>query len=169
MADQAFMLRTMSDFVEVVDMPGATGHDAAQTFEAAVGNASNRYMLTKLLMPALKMLRDAGLRHRMRLITARLGLRVDHYFAEHGKFPASLAEILDDKLATVPVDLHSGKPLIYKVFPDGFTIYPVGSDGVDNGGGMKPDHEEFNGGFEVHYPQLSAKGESAPESNPEQK
>lgn len=169
MADQAFMLRMMSDFVDVVDTPGLAGQDAAQAFEVTVQNASKRFVFSKLLMPAVRQVREASLRYRMKLITARLGLRVDRYFAEHGKFPDSLAEITDDRLPAVPVDLYSGKPLIYKVFPDGFTIYPVGSDGSDNGGGMKPDHQEFYGGFEVHYPQLTPKEEAAGESKPEPK
>jgi hypothetical protein len=67
------------------------------------------------------------------------------------------------------VDLYTGKPLVYKILPDGFTIYPVGSDGTDNGGGMKPDHQEFTCGFEVHYPQLAPKEDAASILNPEPK
>jgi hypothetical protein len=169
MADQAFMLRTLSDYVDVVDMTGTAGRDAADGYDEAVRNASKRYILSKLLMPALLHTREAGLRYRMKLVTVRLGLRVDRYYAEHGTFPASLAEILDDKITAVPVDLYTSKPLVYKLLPDGFTIYPVGSDGIDNGGGMQPDNQEFYGGFDVHYPQLAPKAADASKSLPAQK
>ena len=163
-ADQAFMLKVMNDVVEVVDKPGAAGSDAMQEIQLRVENAPKRFIFSRLCLPNIGQVRLVGLRYRQKFITARLGLRVHRYFAEHGKFPASLAEITDDRLPTVPVDLFSGKPLVYKVLPDGFVIYPVGENGIDDGGSMKPDYIENVCNFEVHYPQLAPESEPSNES-----
>ena len=63
--------------------------------------------------------------------------------------------------------LFSGKPLIYKIFPDGFVIYPVGDNGIDDGGGMQPDRIEFLSNLEVRYPKLAPKTEPDSGKKPE--
>jgi hypothetical protein len=112
-------------------------------------------------MPALVNVRNAGLRHRETLITARLGMRVARYFAQHGRFPETLDEVIDDTLRTIPVDLFTGTPHVYKVVTDGFVIYSAGSNGIDEGGGEAPDHIEFFTAFGVHYPKLAPESAEA--------
>lgn len=49
------------------------------------------------------------------------------------------------------IDLFSDQPLVYRATAGGFIIYPVGEDGIDNGGGAKPDETEGKCRFEVQY------------------
>jgi hypothetical protein len=37
-------------------------------------------------------------------------------------------------LKEIPIDLFSGKPLIFHSFPSGYTLYSVGVNGKDDGG-----------------------------------
>jgi hypothetical protein len=155
MADEAYILGIMREVIDAIDKPGREGSDAIQAIESRVQNAPNSYVFSRLLLPAIVNVRQAGLRHREKLITARLGMRVDRYYAEHGKFPESLDELIDEQLPSVPVDLYVAKPHIYRVLPDGFVIYSVGPNGIDDGGGQTPDQLEFYSSFEVHYPELA--------------
>jgi hypothetical protein len=152
LADQAFMLATMREVIDGIDQPGPEGAAAMRRIEARIQDAPKTYVLTRILLPALVNVRQAGLRHREKLITARLGVRVDRFFAAHGKFPESLDELLDDKLPSLPDDLFAGKPHVYRITSDGFVIYSVGPNGVDDGGGEKPDMLEFHANFDVQYP-----------------
>lgn len=65
----------------------------------------------------------------------RLGLRVTQHKAAQGAYPPSLAAL---KLADIPAekqqDPFTGKPLCYRPAGDGFVLYSVGPDGVDDGG-----------------------------------
>ncbi|MFL5342277.1 MAG: hypothetical protein ACJ8F7_19190, partial [Gemmataceae bacterium] len=47
---------------------------------------------------------------------------------------AALIELSPTYLETVPPDLFSGEPLKYRVERDGYILYSVGSDGIDDGG-----------------------------------
>lgn len=53
---------------------------------------------------------------------------------DHGEFPGELAQLSPATLATIPQDLFSDQPLIYRRFPDGFLLYSVLKNGVDDGG-----------------------------------
>jgi hypothetical protein len=156
MADQAYILGIMREAVDAIDKPGREGSDAIQEIESRVQNAPKSYVFSRMLLPAIVNVRQAGLRHREKLITARLGMRVDRYFAEHGEFPQSLDVLVDEKLTTVPTDLYIGKPHLYRLLPDGFVIYSVGPNGIDEGGAQTPDPLEFYSSFELHYPELAS-------------
>jgi hypothetical protein len=63
-----------------------------------------------------------------------IGLALELYHREHGKWPESLAELSPRYLPKLPVDPISGKRLHYKIVNDRPTVYSVGVDGDDDGG-----------------------------------
>ena len=65
---------------------------------------------------------------------ATAALAVERYRLEHGQLPASLGVMVPDYLEAVPLDPFDGEPLRYKVLADGYVVYSVGKDLVDDGG-----------------------------------
>jgi hypothetical protein len=63
-----------------------------------------------------------------------IGLALELYHHEHGKWPASLADLSPRFLPTLPPDPITGGPLHYKVVNDRPLVYSVGIDGKDDGG-----------------------------------
>ncbi len=51
-----------------------------------------------------------------------------------GRWPQSLDELVGEYLHDAPIDPFSGRPLVYRRTPDGFLLYSVGANGVDDGG-----------------------------------
>jgi hypothetical protein len=79
-------------------------------------------------------------------------LAVFLYKAQEGRLPESLKQVVDaGLLKSVPMDPYSGAPLIYRVTNDGFTLYSVGEDFVDNGG-SPCDWADETGGDQVFWP-----------------
>ena len=54
--------------------------------------------------------------------------------ADNGRYPAKLDDLAPKYLATVPGDVFSGKPLIYKPTEKGYLFYSVGPNGKDEEG-----------------------------------
>ena len=60
----------------------------------------------------------------------RAGPRFEATSPGGGQVPASLDVFAPD----APMDRFSGEPYLYRVLPDGFTVYSVGVNGQDDGG-----------------------------------
>ena len=71
------------------------------------------------------------------------------YHADNGKYPAKLADLAPKYIASVPGDIFSGKPLIYKPTENGFVLYSVGENGKDDDGRMRG--EEPFGGDDLRF------------------
>jgi hypothetical protein len=62
-------------------------------------------------------------------------IAIERYRRAHaGAFPARLDDLVPDHLPAIPVDPFSGTALLYKVVPDGFVVYSVGTNRADDGG-----------------------------------
>jgi len=71
------------------------------------------------------------------LITA---YRLEAHRLRHGRYPATLAELAAPAAETI--DRFTGRPQIYRVRGDGYVLYSVGPNGVDDGGRNLEDDEE---------------------------
>jgi hypothetical protein len=70
------------------------------------------------------------------LVTA---IALKRYQLKPGTYPAELSALKPEFLREVPRDPMDGKPLRYRLNPDGsFLLYSVGDDGVDDGGNTTP-------------------------------
>ena len=65
---------------------------------------------------------------------ARIGLLVEQYYAQQGTYPKSLVAIADGLGGEVPIDPFTGKPFCYRPHEDGFALYSVGANLMDDGG-----------------------------------
>jgi len=102
--------------------------------------------------------------HFVRMLQTDLALRLFRH--ERGRWPHSLNELVPDYLAAVPVDLHSGQPLIYRPSHTDFVLYSVGQDRADNSANFtnwrtynvgidKGDHTRFGLGYDFDLDTLT--------------
>jgi hypothetical protein len=61
-------------------------------------------------------------------------LAVLRYRQQHGRWPARLADLVGSFLQELPRDPVNGQPLGYAIFDEGFFIYSVGSNAIDDRG-----------------------------------
>jgi hypothetical protein len=65
---------------------------------------------------------------------ARTGLALRVFKQRHGAYPAGLGELAPEVMKEVPVDPWSGAAYRYRREGEGFVLYSVGMDFVDDGG-----------------------------------
>jgi hypothetical protein len=61
-------------------------------------------------------------------------LALAEYHRRHGRYPESLDNLIPDFLPRLPLDYADLQPLRYHRTDDGYLLYSVGLDGVDDGG-----------------------------------
>jgi hypothetical protein len=111
MREQAHVLRLMSEFAAAVDLTGPEGAEAMKALNESHQATVVSGLLLNIQLPA----REAAIRHRQRIMNARIGMRVQRLQLESGRYPHSLDEAIDGRLAEIPPDLFTGAPLTYSM------------------------------------------------------
>ena len=84
-----------------------------------------------------------------------------------GHAPSALSALVPDYLSSLPSDCMDGKPLRYRLQPNGgFMLYSVGEDGKDDGGdsSMIPDKQNYRriwDGKDAVWPAVATEAEAA--------
>jgi hypothetical protein len=91
-------------------------------------------VLLSLMVPATHKVQDAGDRSEQLGRNLQIAFALAAYQRDHGKYSQKLAELAPKYLAAVPVDLFTGKPLVYRQEADGYLLYSFGLNGQDDQG-----------------------------------
>jgi len=83
--------------------------------------------------------------------SAQVGLAMHRYRAAHGQFPVSLDELVPDALPAVPRDPYDGQPIRLVTTDDGWVVYSIGPDMVDDGGRVRYGHPDVTGDLLFRY------------------
>ena len=86
------------------------------------------------LLPAFDKVQSAEDRFDQEQRNLHLAFLLAAYRQDHGRYPERLAELAPKYLINVPGDLFSGKSLIYRREGEGYLLYSVGRDGIDDEG-----------------------------------
>jgi len=69
----------------------------------------------------------------VQLRQARIACALERYYLLHGEFPENLSSLVPQFLESVPTDLYSGKPMIYRPHEkQSYALYSVGPNRVDD-------------------------------------
>jgi hypothetical protein len=164
---QADALRLISQLAGLIDEPGL---DKEAPFDQVVQEMEGSSASIAVFALWMKPVRNQGLEVRQYAVNARLALRVERYHAQHGRLPSSLADVTDEELPSVPIDLYTRAPVGYQPRASGFMIYNPGRTGAVP---VPPLADEWHTAIEIVYPThqpeapARADGESASAGAPE--
>jgi len=98
-----------------------------------------RFILSKLLLPALDRAIHAATRCETQREMTVAAIALKRYQLRTGKLPPNLEALIPEFLPVLPIDYMDGKPFRYHPNVDGtFALYSVGEDGKDDGGDPNP-------------------------------
>jgi tetratricopeptide (TPR) repeat protein len=94
-----------------------------------------RYWPFYMLAPALTRVSELSYRAKAQIEALVTTLAAIRYKQVHGDYPENLRQLLADHLIKkLPADPYSDGPLVYKKTDDGFTLYSVGENFLDDAG-----------------------------------
>ena len=132
--DYGIYLDIMGAYVETSAKPWPARLAAAKAVQRRVNALTNRYVIPRLLLPAMERVFVQEGTHAARLRCALTGLAIERYRVKHGKLPRSLDALPPKFIAAVPADPFDGKPLRYTTIAPGYMVYSIGPDQRDDGG-----------------------------------
>ncbi len=97
-------------------------------------------LFLSVLTPALGRAAQRGHQHRTNVEATISILALQRYKAAKGSFPDNLQELVTaGYLRELPVDVFSGKPLVYRKTGESFILYSIGNNFKDDGGKPETD------------------------------
>lgn len=141
--DRKCYLRLMRQLVEATQQPWPDASRAAGAVRVeAVGIkaqnesflAKDRYIVTDAILPATQALFAVTAREIAMRQVADVAIALELYRREHGRLPGELSVLVPKYLPHMPQDPFNGEPLRYGVEGDGYLLYSVGENRVDDGG-----------------------------------
>ncbi len=130
----------MNEITQEIELLGKGVRDAKQIGEEVLKagsprRASSKYIaniLVALLLPHVGMVKDAEDRATVKMQLTRAAVFLSAHRAEQGEYPKKLAELeADDDLLEDP---YIAKPLCYRRQRDGYLLYSVGPNAIDDRG-----------------------------------
>ena len=103
--------------------------EPGKSFSKVVGDA-----LIPMLTPAVGRLHEIAARDDQGQNNLYLAFALAAYQRDRGRYPPKLDALAPKYLPKIPVDLFSGKPLIYRPSKDGYLFYSVGVNCRDEQG-----------------------------------
>lgn len=139
--------RYFDEMVKYAELPRPARLKSAFQPDNEVQTLSQRYLMLKILLPALGTAVNTNDRLTMDIQGTRLMLAIERWRRGHGgEPPAKLDDLVPSMLHQLPVDPITGQNFGYKVLPAGsdyagrrYLVYTFGNDGVDDGGVQEPD------------------------------
>jgi hypothetical protein len=95
----------------------------------AIGN-----VIITLQVPLFTKIQGAADRHEQNERNLSIAFALAAYQRDKGRYPDKLDELAPTYLKTIPNDLFSKKPLIYRPQGNGYLLYSVGLNGIDDDG-----------------------------------
>ncbi len=103
--------------------------DTGKALGETVGN-----LMISLLVPAVRKVQYAADRAGQVQDNLHLAFALAAYRRDHGRYPEKLAALAPKYLPKVPADIFAGRALTYRPQPNGYLLYSVGVNGIDEEG-----------------------------------
>jgi hypothetical protein len=91
-------------------------------------------IVMSLLFPSIRAMLHSHDRLQTNADLVRIGLALARSKAKTGDYPQTLAELSPHMLATIPVDAFAGTPFVYKKTTNGYWLYSIGNNQIDEQG-----------------------------------
>ena len=114
------------------------------SFENPEGFDAYYYCLFTYSNPVFSEIAGRFVHLKAQLDETRLACALERFRLARGAYPETLAELVPDFIAEMPVDTYSRQPLIYRREDGGtFLLYGVGKNRTDDGGVIDPKKSEY--------------------------
>ena len=87
--------------------------------------------------------------------SSRIAVAVERFRRDRGNVPSALSDLVPQYLNDVPVDPFTGRPLLFRLSADAYTIYSVGPNQKDDGGDLT---SELRGAVERGWGRRAIRG-----------
>lgn len=127
-------LGNMEEMIDASRMPYAEARPIYAVIESRINNQSILPSLSTTLIPSLTRVHTAMTANDTRLNLGSAAAAIERYRLTTGTPPERLDDLVPAYLNGLPEDPFDQQPLRYRSEGNGYTLYSIGGNGVDDGG-----------------------------------
>jgi len=124
----------MDALIPAARMPYQEARTITETMEAELSDGLVLPSLSNILLPSLNHFFQYTAEHEAGITQGILTVSLERYRLAHGAPPDRLDTLIPHYLDAMPMDPFSQQPFHYRREGDGYTIYSVSANGIDDGG-----------------------------------
>jgi hypothetical protein len=132
--DQSAYLEYMPQLIDLAVLPSCESRDALEKLEDELSGLSKLKVSARLVIPAASRALETQDRLVAQCDLAEMAMYLKQYKRRTGSYPEKLDAIVPECIQELPVDPFTGTPYIYRKEAEGFVMYSVGVNVVDDGG-----------------------------------
>lgn len=139
--DKAAFTRCMAVGMEELQLPYYEAHGMRMEYFQKHIEGNTDYPISNLLLISIEVASERVLKTQTRSRISALALLLNRYHAEQGSYPDTLDALVPDYLDSLPEDDFSPDGFRYEVRDDGFLLYSIGPNLIDDGGQSSAEEE----------------------------
>lgn len=144
-SDSILFLDYTDDVIKAWEIPPYQRQEAAKALDLKINNVPKKHILFHQVVPSFGRTIVNDIRKIARIRAARTALAIQRYRSKYNKLPDSIENVIPDYLDSVPLDPFDGQEIRYKKLNEGYVVYSIGEDQIDDGGREKPKDNKQNG------------------------
>jgi hypothetical protein len=135
--DEETYVGIMQRLIAAASLPYYEALSQLRLIESDIANVSENLPYSAQLLRGLRRVCQPQARHEASIDLMQIGIRLEQYKAQEGRYPLTLDPLAEDLGGTVPPDPFTGREYIYRPAGDRFILYSVGEN-LRNDDGKHP-------------------------------
>ncbi len=132
--DEIAYINTSSKMIAIMSAPGKTMRVRRNELVRTVKDIPKYAWISSEWLPFNVSLVDRVMKDRARTALTQVVIAAQQYKQQHGAYPDTLAQLRSNSKLSIPLDPFTDKELVYQRTKEGFLVYSVGQNEVDDGG-----------------------------------
>ena len=130
----AACLDYITEYVHVCKLPMEQRYKDVEDLKVKLEELKFELNFFAMMIPAMDRAVELEVLSFARLRAARTAIVVRRFGLAYGRYPETLDELVPEYLEAVMVDPIDGQALRYRIVDNGFVVYSIGDNGIDDGG-----------------------------------
>ena len=132
--DLVFNMELYTDAINASNLPLAMQVKSAEATQKKIDSLGSIRLVSRMTMPGISRMIERNLRYATKLRVAQIAIAAERWRVAHGQLPEKLDQLIPQYIQKIPIDPFDGNRLRYKKTSEGFIVYSIGIDKIDDGG-----------------------------------
>lgn len=132
--DLVFNMELLTDAFNASNLSLTMQIKSIEAIRKKIDSLGSIHLVSRMTMSGTPRLVEIDLKYATNLRVAQIAIAAERWRVAHGQLPEKLDQLIPQYIQKIPIDPFDGNRLRYKKTSEGFIVYSIGIDKIDDGG-----------------------------------